>query len=125
MGTPPDEDGSADLHYVLDVARTFGQKINRYTLLVTKSTVPVGTAQKVKAAIREELEKRGVNIPFDVASNPEFLKEGAAIKDFMNPDRVVVGVDSQQAHSLMERLYKPFLLNGFPNPVYGRIRRPK
>lgn len=114
MGTPPDEDGSADLHYVLDVARTFGQKINRYTLLVTKSTVPVGTAQKVKAAIREELEKRGVNIPFDVASNPEFLKEGAAIKDFMNPDRVVVGVDSQQAHSLMERLYKPFLLNGFP-----------
>lgn len=114
MGTPPDEDGSADLHYVLDVARTFGQKINRYTLLVTKSTVPVGTAQKVKAAIREELEKRGVNLPFDVASNPEFLKEGAAIKDFMNPDRVVVGVDSQQAHSLMERLYKPFLLNGFP-----------
>ena len=114
VGTPPDEDGSADLHYVLDVARTFGQKINRYTLLVTKSTVPVGTAQKVKAAIREELEKRGVNIPFDVASNPEFLKEGAAIKDFMNPDRVVVGVDSQQAHSLMERLYKPFLLNGFP-----------
>ena len=114
VGTPPDEDGSADLHYVLDVARTFGQKINRYTLLVTKSTVPVGTAQKVKAAIREELEKRGVNLPFDVASNPEFLKEGAAIKDFMNPDRVVVGVDSQQAHSLMERLYKPFLLNGFP-----------
>ena len=114
VGTPPDEDGSADLHYVLDVARTFGQKINRYTLLVTKSTVPVGTAQKVKAAIREELEKRGVNIPFDVASNPEFLKEGAAIKDFMNPDRVVVGVDSQQAHSLMECLYKPFLLNGFP-----------
>lgn len=114
MGTPPDEDGSADLHYVLDVARTFGQKINRYTLLVTKSTVPVGTAQKVKAAIREELEKRGVNIPFDVASNPEFLKEGAAIKDFMNPDRVVVGVDTQQARTLMERLYKPFLLNGFP-----------
>ena len=114
VGTPPDEDGSADLHYVLDVARTFGHKINRYTLLVTKSTVPVGTAQKVKAAIREELEKRGVNIPFDVASNPEFLKEGAAIKDFMNPDRVVVGVDSQQARTLMERLYKPFLLNGFP-----------
>lgn len=99
---------------MLDVARTFGHKINRYTLLVTKSTVPVGTAQKVKAAIREELEKRGVNIPFDVASNPEFLKEGAAIKDFMNPDRVVVGVDSQQARTLMERLYKPFLLNGFP-----------
>ena len=122
VGTPPDEDGSADLHYVLDVARTFGHKINRYTLLVTKSTVPVGTAQKVKAAIREELEKRGVNIPFDVASNPEFLKEGAAIKDFMNPDRVVVGVDSQQARTLMERLYKPFLLNGFPIQGHGSRR---
>ena len=113
VGTPPDEDGSADLHYVLDVARTFGQKINRYTLLVTKSTVPVGTAQKVKAAIREELEKRGVNIPFDVASNPEFLKEGAAIKDFMSPDRVVVGVESERAKELMTRLYRPFLLNNF------------
>lgn len=114
VGTPPDEDGSADLHYVLDVAKTVGQNINRYTLLVTKSTVPVGTAQKIKAVIREELKRRKVDIPFDVASNPEFLKEGAAIKDFMNPDRVVVGVDSQQAHDLMERLYKPFLLNGFP-----------
>ena len=113
VGTPPDEDGSADLHYVLDVARTFGQKINRYTLLVTKSTVPVGTAQKVKAAIREELEKRGVNIPFDVASNPEFLKEGSAIQDFMSPDRVVVGVESERARELMMRLYRPFLLNNF------------
>ena len=113
VGTPPDEDGSADLRYVLEVA-TFGQYIKKYTVLVTKSTVPVGTARKVKAAIQEELSKRGMDIPFDVASNPEFLKEGAAIKDFMNPDRVVVGVDSQQAHSLMERLYKPFLLNGFP-----------
>lgn len=86
VGTPPDEDGSADLRYVLDVARTVGRSINKYTLLVTKSTVPVGTAQKVKAVIQEELDKRGVAIPFDVASNPEFLKEGAAIKDFMAPD---------------------------------------
>ena len=114
VGTPPDEDGSADLKYVLDVARTFGRHIRKYTVLVTKSTVPVGTAQKVRAVIEEELEKRGCKVPFDVASNPEFLKEGAAIKDFMNPDRVVVGVDSQQARTLMERLYKPFLLNGFP-----------
>ena len=114
VGTPPDEDGSADLKYVLEVARAFGRNIKKYTVLVTKSTVPVGTAQKVKAVIREEIDKRGCKIPFDVASNPEFLKEGAAIKDFMNPDRVVVGVDSQQAHSLMECLYKPFLLNGFP-----------
>ena len=113
VGTPPDEDGSADLHYVLDVARTFGHKINRYTLLVTKSTVPVGTAQKVKAAIREELEKRGVNIPFDVASNPEFLKEGAAIKDFMSPDRVVIGVDSERAKNVMSQLYRPLMLNNF------------
>ena len=94
VGTPPDEDGSADLQYVLAVAREFGQNIKKYTVLVTKSTVPVGTAQKVKAAIREELDKRGVDVPFDVASNPEFLKEGAAIKDFMSPDRVVVGVAS-------------------------------
>ena len=84
MGTPPDEDGSADLHYVLEVARTFGQNISKYTVLVTKSTVPVGTARKIKVAIQEELDKRGVNVPFDVASNPEFLKEGAAIKDFMS-----------------------------------------
>ena len=97
VGTPPDEDGSADLQYVLAVARTFGQNIKKYTVLVTKSTVPVGTAKKVKAAIQEELDKRGVNVPFDVASNPEFLKEGSAITDFMKPDRVVVGVESEQA----------------------------
>ena len=114
VGTPPDEDGSADLRYVLDVARTVGRSINKYTLLVTKSTVPVGTAQNVKAAIQEELDKRGVAIPFDVASNPEFLKEGAAIKDFMAPDRVVVGIESDHARKLMERLYRPFVLNGYP-----------
>lgn len=114
VGTPPDEDGSADLKYVLDVARTVGANMKDYVLLVTKSTVPVGTAPKVKAAIQEELTKRGLNIPFDVASNPEFLKEGAAIKDFMTPDRVVIGVDSERAQSLMERLYKPFVLNGYP-----------
>lgn len=113
VGTPPDEDGSADLKYVLEVAREFGRYINKYTLLVTKSTVPVGTSLKVKAAISEELAKRGVDIPFDVASNPEFLKEGAAIKDFMSPDRVVVGVESEQARELMSRLYRPFLLNNF------------
>ena len=100
VGTPPDEDGSADLQYVLAVARTFGQNIKKYTVLVTKSTVPVGTAKKVKAAIQEELDKRGVNVPFDVASNPEFLKEGSAITDFMKPDRVVVGVESEQAKEL-------------------------
>lgn len=113
MGTPPDEDGSADLKYVLAVARQFGQNINKYTILVTKSTVPVGTAQKVKAAIQEELDKRGVDIPFDVASNPEFLKEGAAIKDFMSPDRVVVGVESKKAEDIMTKLYQPFLLQNF------------
>lgn len=113
VGTPPDEDGSADLQYVLAVARSFGQYIKKYTILVTKSTVPVGTAKKVKIAIQEELDKRGVNIPFDVASNPEFLKEGAAIKDFMSPDRVVVGVESEKARELMTRLYRPFLLNNF------------
>ena len=113
VGTPPDEDGSADLQYVLAVAREFGQNIKKYTVLVTKSTVPVGTAKKVKAVIREELEKRGVDIPFDVASNPEFLKEGAAIKDFMSPDRVVVGVESEKAKELMSKLYRPFLLNNF------------
>lgn len=113
VGTPPDEDGSADLQYVLAVAREFGQNIKKYTVLVTKSTVPVGTAKKVKAVIREELEKRGVDIPFDVASNPEFLKEGAAIKDFMSPDRVVVGVESEKAKELMSKLYRPFMLNNF------------
>ncbi len=113
VGTPPDEDGSADLKYVLAVARQFGQNINKYTILVTKSTVPVGTAKKVKAAIQEELDKRGVEVPFDVASNPEFLKEGAAIKDFMSPDRVVVGTESEKAKEVMTRLYKPFLINNF------------
>lgn len=113
VGTPPDEDGSADLQYVLAVAREFGQNINKYTVLVTKSTVPVGTARKVKAAIREELGKRGADVPFDVASNPEFLKEGAAIKDFMSPDRVVVGVESEKAKELMSKLYRPFMLNNF------------
>lgn len=113
VGTPPDEDGSADLRYVLDVAREFGRTIRRYTLLVTKSTVPVGTAAKVRRAVEEELAARGADVPFDVASNPEFLKEGAAIKDFMSPDRVVVGVDSEKARSLMGRLYRPFLLNNF------------
>lgn len=113
VGTPPDEDGSADLKYVLAVAKTFGETIKKYTVLVTKSTVPVGTAQKVKAVIEEELAKRGENIPFDVASNPEFLKEGAAIKDFMSPDRVVVGVESERAKELMTKLYRPFLLNNF------------
>lgn len=113
VGTPPDEDGSADLQYVLAVARQFGQHIKKYTVLVTKSTVPVGTAKKVKAVIEEELQKRGVEIPFDVASNPEFLKEGAAIKDFMSPDRVVVGVESEKAKEMMAKLYRPFLLNNF------------
>lgn len=113
VGTPPDEDGSADLSYVLEVARTFGRNIRKYTVLVTKSTVPVGTAIKVKSVVREELERRGEEIPFDVASNPEFLKEGAAIKDFMSPDRVVVGVESERAKELMSKLYRPFLLNNF------------
>ena len=113
VGTPPDEDGSADLKYVLNVAREFGQHIKRYTVLVTKSTVPVGTAAKVKQAVQEELDKRGVDVPFDVASNPEFLKEGSAIKDFMSPDRVIVGVESERARSLMTRLYRPFVLNNF------------
>ncbi len=113
VGTPPDEDGSADLRYVLEVARTFGQRINRFTILVTKSTVPVGTAQKVRAVIQEELDKRGLDLEFEVASNPEFLKEGAAIKDFMSPDRVVVGVESDRSRKILEKLYKPFLLNNF------------
>lgn len=112
VGTPPDEDGSADLKYVLNVARTFGQNIKKYTLLVTKSTVPVGTAEKVRNAIEEELASRGEMIEFDVASNPEFLKEGAAIKDFMSPDRVVVGISSERARKIMSRLYRPFMLSG-------------
>lgn len=113
VGTPPDEDGSADLTYVLNVAHEVGACMNHYMLIVTKSTVPVGTAQKVKAAIQEELDRRGVQIDFDVASNPEFLKEGAAVKDFMSPDRVVVGVESERAKELMTRLYSPFMLNNF------------
>lgn len=113
VGTPPDEDGSADLKYVLEVARTVGKNMNKYLVLVTKSTVPVGTAKKVKQAIQEELDKRGVTIPFDVASNPEFLKEGAAINDFMSPDRVVVGVESEKAKEIMTRLYRPLMLNNF------------
>ena len=114
VGTPPDEDGSADLKYVLEVARTVGRHIKKHVVLVTKSTVPVGTAKKVRVAVQEELDKRGVNIEFDVASNPEFLKEGAAIKDFMTPDRVVVGVESERAKKMMEKLYRPFTLNGYP-----------
>ncbi len=113
VGTPPDEDGSADLKYVLAVAKQFGQHIHKYTILVTKSTVPVGTAKKVKAAIQAELDKRGVDVPFDVASNPEFLKEGAAIKDFMSPDRVVVGTESEKAKEVMTRLYRPLMLQNF------------
>lgn len=110
VGTPPDEDGSADLHYVLDVARTVGKNIKNYLVFVTKSTVPVGTAKKVKAAIAEEIATRGSDVEFDVASNPEFLKEGAAIDDFMRPDRVVVGVESERAKEIMARLYRPFML---------------
>lgn len=113
VGTPPDEDGSADLKYVLEVARTFGRHINKYTIIVTKSTVPVGTARKIKAVIQKELAKRGANIDFEVASNPEFLKEGTAIKDFMSPDRVVVGVESERARKVMSKLYRPFLTNNF------------
>lgn len=113
VGTPPDDDGSADLRYVLDVARTFGRHINKYTILVTKSTVPVGTSVKVKETILGELASRGVDIDFEVASNPEFLKEGAAIKDFMSPDRVVVGVETERARKVMTKLYRPFLTNNF------------
>lgn len=113
VGTPPDEDGSADLKYVLSVAKTFGQSINKYTILVTKSTVPVGTAQKIKAVVKEELLKRGVTVDFDVASNPEFLKEGAAVKDFMSPDRVIIGTESNRAQEVMTKLYRPFLTNNF------------
>jgi UDPglucose 6-dehydrogenase len=114
VGTPPDEDGSADLKYVLEVANTIGSHMNRYVLVVTKSTVPVGTAQKVRQTIRQALDKRGVTIDFDVASNPEFLKEGAAVRDFMYPERVVLGVESERAENILRRLYRPFLLNNFP-----------
>lgn len=114
VGTPPDEDGSADLQYVLDVARTIGQHINKYTLVITKSTVPVGTAKLVKLAIQEELDKRNIDIEFDIASNPEFLKEGDAISDFLRPDRIVVGTESDRAKAIFEKIYKPFVLNGHP-----------
>lgn len=114
VGTPPDEDGSADLQYVLAVARQVGKTMTDYVLIVTKSTVPVGTAEKVRLAIQEELDKRGVSLPFDVASNPEFLKEGDAVNDFLKPDRIVVGTDSHRAEEIFTRLYKPFTLNGHP-----------
>ncbi|KYG83981.1 UDP-glucose 6-dehydrogenase [Roseivirga seohaensis] len=114
VGTPPGEDGSADLKYVLAVAKSIGENMNNYMVVVTKSTVPVGTAQKVKKEVAAALKKRGVDIPFDVASNPEFLKEGAAIADFLKPDRIVVGVESEKAEEIMKKLYKPFLLNGHP-----------
>lgn len=113
VGTPPNEDGSADLRYVLEVAHTIGQNMNNYLVVVTKSTVPVGTSQKVKAIIQTELDRRKVDIDFDVASNPEFLKEGNAIDDFMKPDRIVIGVESDRAKYLLTRLYKPMLLNNF------------
>lgn len=114
VGTPPDEDGSADLRYVLGVARDIGKYMDHYLVVVTKSTVPIGTAIKVRAAIKEELDKRGADIEFDVASNPEFLKEGSAIADFLKPDRIVCGIDSEKAEKTMARLYKPFVLNGHP-----------
>ncbi len=114
VGTPPDEDGSADLKHVLAVAREIGRHMNQYLLIATKSTVPVGTAEKVKAAIADELKKRNSDIEFDIASNPEFLKEGDAIKDFLHPDRIVIGVESKKAEKVMKRLYKPFLLNNHP-----------
>lgn len=114
VGTPPGEDGSADLKYVIGVAREIGANMSDYLVVVTKSTVPVGTAQKVKAAVKAELDNRKSDLEFDVASNPEFLKEGAAIDDFLRPDRIVIGVESKKAEDIMRRLYKPFLLNGHP-----------
>ncbi|HOK38389.1 MAG: UDP-glucose/GDP-mannose dehydrogenase family protein [Bacteroidales bacterium] len=114
VGTPPDEDGSADLQYVLGVAHEIGKHINNYMVVVTKSTVPIGTSEKVRMAVKEEIQKRGVNIEFDVVSNPEFLKEGDAIEDCLHPDRIVVGTDSERAKKIMDRLYKPFVLNGHP-----------
>ncbi len=114
VGTPPGADGSADLQYVLTVAETIGKHMNRYLLVITKSTVPVGTAQLVKKTIQKELDQRGVDVDFDIASNPEFLKEGNAIQDFMRPDRIVVGVENERARSYFEKIYKPFVLNGHP-----------
>jgi UDPglucose 6-dehydrogenase len=118
VGTPPGEDGSADLQYVLKVASQIGENMSSYGVVVTKSTVPVGTAEKVRSAVQAELDKRGVDIAFDIASNPEFLKEGAAIDDFMKPDRIVVGVDTEKAQDTMGKLYKPFIMNGHPL-IYG------
>jgi UDPglucose 6-dehydrogenase len=114
VGTPPDEDGSADLKHVLAVAKECGKHMNEYKLIVTKSTVPVGTSLKVKNAVKEELSKRNMSIDFDVASNPEFLKEGAAIEDFLKPDRIVIGTESVRSEKLLNKLYKPFTLNGHP-----------
>ena len=114
VGTPPDEDGSADLRYVLEVAKEVGQYMNQYLVIVTKSTVPIGTAEKVRKVIQSELDKRNSNLTFDVSSNPEFLKEGSAIQDFLKPDRIVVGVDSERAENVMRKLYKPFVLNNHP-----------
>ena len=114
VGTPPDEDGSADLHYVLAVASEIGQSLNNYTVVITKSTVPIGTAEKVRLQIASELKKRGSTVEFDVASNPEFLKEGDAVNDSMKPDRIVVGTDSERASEVIRQLYKPFVLNGHP-----------
>jgi UDPglucose 6-dehydrogenase len=114
VGTPPDEDGSADLSHVIAVAREIGQNLNNYLLIATKSTVPVGTSLKVRKAVQDELDKRGVKISFDVASNPEFLKEGAAVNDFLKPDRIIVGSDSEKAIKVIQQLYKPFTLNGHP-----------
>ena len=114
VGTPPGEDGSADLKYVLAVARGIGENIDGYCVVVTKSTVPVGTAAKVRAEVENALAGRGTETAFDVASNPEFLKEGAAIDDFLKPDRIVIGISSERAEDVMRRLYKPFLLNGHP-----------
>jgi len=114
VGTPPDEDGSADLQYVLQVATDVGKHMNDYLLMVTKSTVPVGTAEKVRTAMKNALAERGSDLDFDVASNPEFLKEGDAVNDFLKPDRIVVGVDSDKAHKVIEKLYKPFTMSGHP-----------
>jgi UDPglucose 6-dehydrogenase len=111
VGTPPDEDGSADLRYVLAVARTIGEHMKDYKVVVTKSTVPVGTADKVRGAVRESLDKRQARVEFDMVSNPEFLKEGAAIADFMKPDRVIIGTDSERATELLRSLYEPFTHN--------------
>lgn len=114
VGTPPDEDGSADLKYVIEVAREIGQHMNNYMVVVTKSTVPIGTSKKVREAVLEEQGKRGITIPFDVASNPEFLKEGSAVEDFLKPERIIIGAESEEAEKIIRRLYKPFVLNNHP-----------